>query len=82
MQTSFYYSRAHAAPVIMGTGFIILNYTYRSKQRLSIATDEMEAPLCDIYMTREYVIVSKGPHSLWCSRKDGSLKPGSGTNER
>lgn len=38
----------------------------------------MEVPLCDIFMTGEHVIISKGPHSLWCSREDGSLKPGSG----
>ena len=38
----------------------------------------MEVPLCDIFMTGEHVIISKGPHSLRCSREDGSLKPGSG----
>lgn len=38
----------------------------------------MEKLQCDIHMTKEYVIVSKGPRSLWCSREDGSLKPGSG----
>lgn len=43
-----------------------------------LAQSKMEVPMCDIYMTREHVIISKGPHSLWCSREDGSLKPGSG----
>lgn len=38
----------------------------------------MEATQYEIHMTREYVIVSKGTRSLWCSRRDGSLKPGSG----
>ena len=38
----------------------------------------MESLHCDVHMSREYVIVSRGSQSLWCSRKDGSLKPGSG----
>ena len=39
----------------------------------------MEALQCDIHMTGEHVIVSRGAGSLWCSRRDGSLKPGSST---
>lgn len=40
----------------------------------------MENNLADVLLTKDHVILRRGPHSLWCDRKAGTLiaLPGSG----
>lgn len=54
------------------------NTTPLTENDSCVANREMDEQKIEVWLSREHVILKKGSHSLWCSRRDGSLLPGRG----